>query len=255
MRNHSLMLDHPVGDPFGGARSGGRVYQDPITAGIAVGGSLLGAKIQSDAAGRASKRAQQSTDAANQMQQDQFYQTREDNMPLMDLRNALLPRLQALAEQDVSTTPQSVMAEPGYQFGLSEGQRGLQNTAAARGGLYSGAALKALNRFNNDYATTKFGDAFNRQQTQIGNAFNRTATAAGMGQAGVQNTQQAGSNYATNVGNNMLSNANFQGAAGMAQANAYGNLLNRGSSYFLGGGGMGFGGTQAAAPISDRSIY
>ena len=132
-------------------------------------------------------------------------------------------------------TAAEVMAEPGYQFGLSEGLKGVQNTAAARGGLYSGATLKALNRYNSDYATTKFNDAFNRQQTQFGNQFNRLTGAAGMGQAGVNQINAAGQTMAGNVGNNLLSNANFQGASRMAQANAWGNLLNRGSSYFMGG--------------------
>lgn len=197
--------------------------------------AVVSTKLQSDAAGRAAKRAENATRDANQMQADQYWQTREDNLPLMDLRNTLLPRIQELAQQDSGVTPQEVLSDPGYQFGMDQGTRALQGSAAARGGLYSGATMKALNKFGNDYATTKFGDVFNRKQTVIGNNFNRAMGAAGMGQAGVQQTQQAGSNYANNVGQNLLSNANFQGAAGMAKANAWGNLLNRGSSYFTGG--------------------
>lgn len=203
---------------------------------IVAGGLMLGSTIaQSNAAGRAADKAANATDRANQLQSDQFWQTREDNLPLMDLRNALLPRIQSLAQQDSGITPQEVLSDPGYQFGMDQGMRALQGSAAARGGLYSGATMKALNKFGNDYATTKFGDVFNRKQTVIGNNFNRAMGAAGMGQAGVQQTQQAGTNYANNVGQNLLSNANFQGAAGMAQANAWGNLLNRGSSYMMGG--------------------
>lgn len=203
---------------------------------IVAGGLMLGSTIvQSNAAGRAADKAANATDRANQLQSDQFWQTREDNLPLMDLRNALLPRIQSLAQQDSGITPQEVLSDPGYQFGMDQGMRALQGSAAARGGLYSGATMKALNKFGNDYATTKFGDVFNRKQTVIGNNFNRAMGAAGMGQAGVQQTQQAGTNYANNVSQNLLSNANFQGAAGMAQANAWGNLLNRGSSYMMGG--------------------
>lgn len=202
---------------------------------LAAGALLGGAALQSNAARKAGKDAARATDNANQLQQEQFYQTREDNMPLMDLRNALLPRIQSMALQDVGATPSQVMAEPGYQFGLSEGLKGVQNTAAARGGLYSGATLKALNRYSSDYATTKFNDAFNRQQTQFGNQFNRLTAGANMGQIGVNQANSAGQNMANNVGNNLLSNANFQGASRMAQANAWGNLLNRGSSYFMGG--------------------
>jgi hypothetical protein len=41
---------------------------------------------------------------------------------------------------------------PGYQFGLDEGAKTVQASAAARGGLNSGATLKALTKFGNDYA-------------------------------------------------------------------------------------------------------
>ena len=41
MRNHSFEMDHPIGDPMGGVRAGGRIYQDPVTAAVA-GGAALG---------------------------------------------------------------------------------------------------------------------------------------------------------------------------------------------------------------------
>lgn len=43
-------------------------------------------------------------------------------------------------------------ATPGYQFGLDEGNKSVQASAAARGGLNSGATLKALTEFGNNYA-------------------------------------------------------------------------------------------------------
>lgn len=203
---------------------------------IIAGGLMLGSSvIQSNAAGRAADKAANATDRANQLQSDQFWQTREDNLPLMDLRNALLPRLQDLAKQDANVTAADVSNDPGYQFGLNERQRLAQNSFAAGNGLYRGSTAKALGRDAQDYGMTRYNDIFNRKQTAVGNAFNRTSTAAGLGQSGVQQTQQAGQNMANNVGQNLLSNANFQGAAGMSQANAWGNLLNRGSSYFMGG--------------------
>ena len=237
MRNHSFEMDHPIGEPMGGVRAGGRIYQDPksIVRGVTGGALVGGASLQSEAAKKAAQLGANATRDANQMQQDQFYQTRQDNMPLMDLRNALLPRLRELAQQDPSVTAADVSNDPGYQFGLNERQRLMQNSFAAGNGLYRGSTAKALGRDAQDYGMTRYNDIFNRKQTAVGNAFNRTSTAAGLGQSGVQQTQQAGQNMANNVGQNLLSNANFQGAAGMSQANAWGNLLNRGSSYFMGG--------------------
>ena len=58
--------------------------------------------------------------------------------------------------------------------------------------------MKALNKFGNDYATTKFGDVFNRKQTVIGNNSNRCNGCAASieGRLDVQhNAARAGSNY------------------------------------------------------------
>jgi hypothetical protein len=41
---------------------------------------------------------------------------------------------------------------PGYQFGLNEGQKQLQSSASASGGLFSGKAGKALVQFGQNYA-------------------------------------------------------------------------------------------------------
>lgn len=63
---------------------------------------------------------------------------------------------------DFSFTGKDLASEPGYQFGLNQGTQGIERGQAARGNFLSGAAMKELTRFNEDYAGTKFGDAFNR---------------------------------------------------------------------------------------------
>src|SRR5262249_51218287 len=57
-------------------------------------------------------------------------------------------------------------ADPGYAFQLQQGTQALQNSAAADSGALSGAALKDLLKYNQDYAGTAYNDAFNRYQTQ-----------------------------------------------------------------------------------------
>lgn len=67
--------------------------------------------------------------------------------------------------------------DPGYAFRLAEGQKALERTAAARGGLISGGALKAAQRFGQDYSSQEYANAYNRaltnystnQQTAINN--------------------------------------------------------------------------------------
>lgn len=57
-------------------------------------------------------------------------------------------------------------ADPGYEFRRSEGNRGIEQSAAARGSLQSGAALKELTRFNQDTASNEFDRAHGRWADQ-----------------------------------------------------------------------------------------
>jgi hypothetical protein len=113
-------------------------------------------------------------------------------------------------------------ADPGYQFALDQGNRGVQNTAAAGGSLLSGATLKALTRFNQDTASNQYTNSYNRynqnQQNQLGSLFKL----AGMGQNSASQVGQYAQNYGTNVANNIMGTgtgqANLQTQAGNAQA-------------------------------------
>ncbi|MGP5531222.1 hypothetical protein ACTXMK_05380 [Psychrobacter celer] len=57
-------------------------------------------------------------------------------------------------------------ADPGYNFRKSQGMDGIESSAAASGGLLSGAALKSLNRYNSDLASQEYGNAWQRDQAQ-----------------------------------------------------------------------------------------
>lgn len=104
-------------------------------------------------------------------------------------------------------TPQQITnklrATPGYQFAFNEGQRALESSAAARGGLFSGAAAKAL---------TKYGQGVADQQ--YGTHLNRLAGLAGLAQTATNQTNQLGMATANNVGQNMM-NAGAARASGI----------------------------------------
>ena len=53
-------------------------------------------------------------------------------------------------------------ADPGYQFAFDEGQRAVQGSAAAKGGLLSGGAMRALNRFGTGIADQQYGSYLDR---------------------------------------------------------------------------------------------
>lgn len=117
--------------------------------------------------------------------------------------------------------------EPGYQFGLNEGQKAIDRRAASGGGYFSGAALKAAQRFGQDYAGTKFNEAFNRDTSNKTNKFNRLTGLISPGQTAANQVNEGGQSYANQVGSNLTNNANAQGAAGIAQSNAWTNSLSQ----------------------------
>ena len=116
-------------------------------------------------------------------------------------------------------------ADPGYQFRLTEGQKGLDRSAAARGGLQSGTALKAAQRFGQDYASNEYGNAYNRYNTDQTTQYNRLASIAGLGQTANSANQAAGGNYANAVGGYAMTNAANQGNAALAGANSRGSAF------------------------------
>lgn len=112
----------------------------------------------------------------------------------------------------------NMMADPGYQFRLSEGLKSLDRQAAARGGLISGAALKGAQRFGQDYASQEYQNAYNRalteynaQMQRAGAGYNRLAGQAGIGQTATSQLTNAAGAYGSNV-------SNILGASGAAQA-------------------------------------
>lgn len=116
---------------------------------------------------------------------------------------------------------QDFQADPGYQFRMQQGQDALERSAAARGGLNSGATLKAITEYGQNFASNEFGNAYNRFTNNQTNRFNRLAAIAGIGQTAQGQMNQAAQTYGTNMGNIAVGNANAQGASAIAQGNAW----------------------------------
>lgn len=141
---------------------------------------------------------------------------------------------------DPIATQQRLEQTPGYQFRLSQGQTAMQNLLASRGGLKSGAAMKALEEYAQGTASQEFGNQVNYLQ----------------GLAGIgQNAATAMSNAELFAGSNMA-NAAQQGilGAGMAMANRdaqMGNIIGGGLSQIGGsllGAGLGGMGSTPKSP-------
>lgn len=122
--------------------------------------------------------------------------------------------------------------DPGYSFRLKEGLNALDKSAAARGGLLSGATLKGAQRYGQDLASNEYQNAYNRYTQQQGTNFNRLASIAGLGQTATGALGSAAGQYGQNVGNLMTGAGAAQAAGQMGSANAWGSALNQGVSQY-----------------------
>ena len=195
---------------------------------LAIGGSaLLGASASKSAA----KTQAGAADRAAELQAEQFRQTREDQAPYRTAGYNALAELQRTAGNVPGAFKFGAgdyQADPGYAFRLSEGQKALDRQAAARGGLISGGALRAAQRYGQEMGSQEFGNAYNRALTGYNTGvasenqlYNRQAALAGIGQTATNLVGQAGQNYANSAGN-LMTGAGAASAAGqVGMSNAF----------------------------------
>lgn len=110
--------------------------------------------------------------------------------------------------------------DPGYQFRMDEGNRAIEGGAAARGGLLSGAAAKAMQKYSQGFASDEYGNAYNRFTGDQQNMYNRLSNLAGTGQQQMNQTnqmQQQGLNNASSYLQDAAA-ANASGIIGASNA-------------------------------------
>ncbi len=123
-------------------------------------------------------------------------------------------------------TGEDLQNEPGYQFGLNQGQQALDRRAAGSGNYFSGSALKAAQRYGNDYASTKYNDAYNRDASNKNRIYSMLSGVSGQGQNAAAMTGQAGMAAANTMGQNLIGAGNTQASGMVGQANALTGGLN-----------------------------
>lgn len=112
-------------------------------------------------------------------------------------------------------------ADPGYQFRMTEGMKGVEGGAAARGGLLSGAAMKAIQKYGQGLASQEYGNAYQRYTGDQTNQYNRLAGMVNTGQGATNQVSNAAGQYAQNTASNNAALGNAQAAGSIAQGNAW----------------------------------
>ncbi len=192
-------------------------------------GDVVNATADLFGVGPASKQAGAVTDAANiganasaaatAAQERMFNQQMALQEPWRQAGQTALNQLAPLAANYQKFGMDQFQQDPGYAFRLSEGQKALDRSAAARGGMISGSALKAAQRYGQDMGSQEYTNAFNRYQTERNAMLNPLQSLAGVGQTAANQMSSAASNYGTNMGNLALGAGATAGNAAIAQGN------------------------------------
>lgn len=212
-----------IGTIAGGLLGGG-------PAGAAIGGAL-GGLIEGSSTERAAQAAAAQTGAATNeaiaLQRRMYEEGVARQQPWLQAGQNALAKLQTAAEYTPFGMTQ-FQADPGYAFRLAEGQKALERSAAARGGLLSGATGKALTRYGQEMGSQEYLNAFNRYQAERQARLGPLQSLAGVGQTSAQNLGTMGGTYGANVGNALINQGYTAGQAGLAGAAArqsmYGNI-------------------------------
>lgn len=178
--------------------------------------AVVGAGASIYAANKSAGAVKDATNASISNQDSEYQQARTDEAPFRTTGVSAtnqLAKLYGLDYQDnngntVKGTGKadfsSFSTSPDYSFSLGQGQDAINRSAAAKGGLLSGAAVKAGETYASGLADQNF-------QQYVGNL----QGLAGAGQTATNTTTAAGTNMANNNSNALVS-------AGNARASAYG---------------------------------
>ena len=124
--------------------------------------------------------------------------------------------------------------DPSMAFRMKLGTQATERLANIGGGAISGNTMRALTDYGQNLASTEYGNAFNRFQTERGNIYNTLANIAGMGQGAVNTGVRAGETYSAGQTGLITGGAAAQAAGNVGAANAYsGALGNVGNMAFL----------------------
>jgi hypothetical protein len=215
---------------------------------LSAGANIVSGLLGSNATRDATQAQTQATQDAILEQRRQFDLTRADQAPFRNTGVAANQRLAGLLGLDVPGANGQMQprgsdfgsllkrfglsdleADPVYQtglkFGLDTGTNAINQRAIASGGYNSGAALKALTRFGNDYATQRANESYNRFNQDQTNIYNRLAGVSGSGQTATNQVQSAGMNATNNITDLTTQAGNARAAGVVGGANAWGNAL------------------------------
>jgi hypothetical protein len=201
------------------------------------GATLVSGAMSSSAAKSAARTQAQAANRAMAQEREMFDIGREDLAPYRETGYTALRDIESLRPMITAQFGPDQMAQyldPSMEFRRRLGEQTTARMLNVGGGALSGNTLRGLEEFGQNLASTEFGNAFNRFQTERGNIYNTLANIAGMGQQSVNTGVQAGQNLAAQQTGLLTGQAAAQAAGQVGAANAMGGAIQGlGNQYYL----------------------
>jgi len=234
-----------------------------IGGGLAAAGSVVGGMMAGDAAENAAETQAGAANRAADLEYKMFKENQAAQKPFLEAGYKGQNKLMDLLGLSGNTGAQGYGSaarnfgmsdfeqDPGYAFRMSEGLKALDRTAAARGGMLSGAALRGATRYGQDMASQEYQNAYNRYQTNRAGILNPLQSLSGQGQTTANTLGAAGQQYATNAGNAYMNAGNAAASGYVGSANAWNQALG-GATNAL---GQGIANYYAGRPANNAYSY
>lgn len=192
---------------------------------------LASGAFGAQAAQKAATTQAEAQSQANQLLYSMYKEQQGLQEPWRQAGLRALPQVEKIASEYKPFTMTDMYQDPGYAFRLSEGQKALERSAAARGGLLSGGTGKALERFGQEMGSQEYGAARNRYIQDYLNRLSAQQTLAGYGTGATNALAAAASDYGSKAGAGITNIGAAQAAGQVGQANALTGALGTGLNY------------------------
>jgi hypothetical protein len=180
--------------------------------------------MSADAAKSAAQTQASAADRAMAQEQAMYGQSREDLAPYREQGYVALKdieKMKPFLTAQFGPEQFGQYLDPSMAFRQRLGTMATERLANVGGGAISGNTMRALTDYGQNLASTEYGNAFNRFQTERGNIYNTLANIAGMGQQAVNTGVNAGQSFAAGQTGLITGQAAALGAGNVGAANAY----------------------------------
>lgn len=216
-----------------------------MVAAAIIGSAVVGGAVSMSASSKAAKAQKQAAEAAARQQESAFEKQAALQEPFrqggLTAQNQIMQLLGIGGDKAAagygslgkSFGTDQFQQDPGYAFRQAEGMKALERSAAARGNLLSGSAMKGIQRFGQDLASQEYQNAFNRYQVERAAKLNPLQSLMGSGQSSANVLTGAAGQLGQGLAGSELAAGQARASGYVGQANALNQALGGITNYMV----------------------